>query len=60
MNACEITAAVTAIANTIAARFDNTELSLIGAVFTQLGDTLETIAAQRELCKTDENKKSCV
>ncbi len=59
MNACEITAAVTALANTIAARFDNAELSLIGAVFTQLGDTLETIAAQRELCNTTENKKSC-
>lgn len=59
MNACEITAAVTALANTIAAKLDTEEMSLIGAILTQLGDTLETIAAKRELCKKLEEKSSC-
>lgn len=50
MNACEVTAAVTAIANALACRLTEEELSLLGAVLTQLGDTLATIAAQRSLC----------
>lgn len=51
MNACEITAAITALANAIACRLDDNELDLLGAILTQLGDTLETISAQRALCK---------
>lgn len=51
MNACEITAAVTALANAISCRLDTNELALVGAILTQLGDTLETISAQRELCE---------
>lgn len=49
MNACEITAAVTAFANAIACRLDDEELALLGAVLTQLGDTLETISAWRAM-----------
>ena len=50
MNACEITAAVTAAANTIACRLNDEELALWSSVLVQLGDTLATIAAQRALC----------
>ena len=50
MNACEITAAVTAAANTIACRLNDEELALWSSVLVQLGDTLATIAAQRDLC----------
>lgn len=50
MNACEVTAAVTAIANALACRLTEEELALLGAILTQLGDTLATIAAQRSLC----------
>lgn len=50
MNACEITAAVTAAANTIACRLNDKELALWSSVLVQLGDTLATIAAQRDLC----------
>ena len=50
MNACELTASVTAIANMLACQFSAEELSLLGAVLTQLGDTLATIAAQKNLC----------
>ena len=50
MNACEITAAITAAANTIACRLDDDELALWSSVLIQLGDTLAAIGAQRELC----------
>lgn len=52
MNACELTAAITAIANTIACGKTADEIALIGTVFTQLGDTLQTIAAQKNLCES--------
>ncbi|MCD7742076.1 MAG: hypothetical protein LUI06_07730 [Ruminococcus sp.] len=47
MNPCELTAAVTAIANAIAASLNDSELEVAAAVFTQLGDTLATIAVSR-------------
>lgn len=59
MNACEITASVTALANIIAQKLENDELALLGAIFTQLGDTLETITAQRELCQNQQEKVCC-
>lgn len=59
MNACEITASVTALANIIAQKLENDELALLGAIFTQLGDTLETITAQRELCQSLKENICC-
>ena len=56
MNPCALTASVTALANTLACRLTTDELSLLGAVLTQLGDTLQTIAAQRALCCPDGGK----
>lgn len=54
MNACELTASITAIANTIACKLTTDELNLLGAILTQLGDTLLTIATQKTICcKTD-------
>lgn len=40
---------ISALANVIAKNFDDDQLSLLGAVFTQLGDTLATISVQRAL-----------
>ena len=54
MNACELTFSVTALANTLAGRLTDDELSLLGAVLTQLPDTLLTIAAQRGSCSGKE------
>ena len=51
MNACELTASVTALANGIACRLSDDELALLAAVLVQLGDTLATIAAQRSICE---------
>ena len=55
MNPCELSVGVTALANAIAARLGETELNLLAAVLTQLGDTLATIAAQRALCSEQKN-----
>ena len=45
-----LTTAVNSLAVAVASRLNDHELGLVGAILTQLGDTLETIAAQRELC----------
>ena len=50
MNSCELTASVTAIANALACGRTPDEISLLGVVFTQLGDTLLTIATQLSIC----------
>ena len=55
MNQCELTASVTALANALACKLSNNEVSLLGAVLSQLGDTLTTIATQRSICENSEN-----
>ena len=50
MNSCELTACITAIANALACRLNDDELSLLGSVLTQLGDTLITLATRRSIC----------
>ena len=57
MNPCELTAAITAVANSIACRLSNDELTLLSSVFMQLGDTLATIAAQRAICEKINSKE---
>ena len=58
MNACEVTASITAVANALACRLSNDELNLLGTALTQLGDTLLTIATRRAICeKICEDKK---
>ena len=54
-NPCELTAFVTAIANALASRLSDDELNILGAVVTQLGDTLLTIATQRSICGSRKN-----
>lgn len=51
MNACEISAAVTAIANVIFQKLNDDEVALLGAILVQLGDTLETMSVQKEICE---------
>lgn len=50
MNACELTASITAIANTLACRLSEDEINLLGVVLTQLGDTLLTIGTHKGIC----------
>lgn len=56
MNPCELSASVTAVANAIACRLSNDEALLLAAVLVQLGDTLVTIATQRNLCENIQSK----
>lgn len=51
MNSCELTASVTAVANTLACKLSNEDLTLLASVLVQLGDTLVTIATQRAICE---------
>ena len=53
MNACELTAGITALANAIACKLDDDELTLLAAVLVQLGDTLVTISTSRSVCRED-------
>ena len=51
MNACELTASITALANMLAKNFTDEELEILGVVLTQLGDTVITITTHRSICK---------
>ena len=55
MSPCELTASITAIANALACKLSVKELNLLGAVLSQLGDTLNTIATQRSICESNDN-----
>ncbi len=45
-----LTTAVNSLAVAVASQLNDNELGMVATIFTQLGDTLETIAAQREFC----------
>lgn len=50
MNACELTTYITALANTLSCQLSTDELTLLGVIFAQLGDTLTTIVTQQDIC----------
>lgn len=53
MNACELTAAVTAVANSLACKMSDDELTILASALVQLGDTLVTIVTQRTICENN-------
>lgn len=52
MQSCELAAAVTALACSLAKDKSAEEIALLSSIFMQLGDTLTTIAAQQALCES--------
>ena len=54
MNGCELTASISALASLMASRLSDSELALTAAVFTQLADTLATLAVQKDFCRAAE------
>ena len=50
MSPCELSASVTAVANAIACKFSDDELTLLASALVQLGDTLVTIVTARSVC----------
>lgn len=57
MTSLELTSAVTAIANVLACKLTSDGIALLSAVFTELGDTLATIAT---IQSNEENKQNCI
>ena len=49
MDSCELVMAISALAGCIAEGKSSDQIAFISSVFSQLGDTLATIAAQRDL-----------
>lgn len=49
----ELTATITAIANTIAYKLSADETALLASILVQLGDTLATISITKDLCKNE-------
>ena len=60
LNPCELPASITAIANALACRLTTDQLNLLGAILTQLADTLLTIAAHRSICCPPQNNTNQV
>ncbi|MGN0106112.1 MAG: DUF6774 domain-containing protein [Hominilimicola sp.] len=58
MSSCELVTLVGALACSIAKTFTREETALLGAIFTQLGDTLATIAANEAINECDNENKS--
>ena len=54
MQPCNLAVFISILACDIAKGKTADEISLLGSVFSQLGDTLETIAAQQELCSPEQ------
>jgi len=54
MSACQSAFTISALACAIAKDKSSDELSLLGARLTQLGDTLQTMAIEMEVCNKDE------
>ncbi|MGN0329129.1 MAG: DUF6774 domain-containing protein [Lachnospira sp.] len=57
MQSCNLTFVISAIACELAKGKTTDEIILLGSVFSQLGDTLNTIAAQDALCSCDNSDK---
>ena len=57
MNGCETAAAITALACSIAQGRDICEIQMLATIFTQLGDTLTTIATE-QICREERCAKS--
>ena len=56
MNSCHLTASITVVANAISGKLSTEEITLLAAVFVQLGDTLATIATQKSIYETEKDR----
>lgn len=56
MNECELLSFVTAIACSIVKNCPEDEITMLAAIFTQLGDSLATVLAKRSLAGSGSGK----
>lgn len=59
MDECELVLFISTIACSIAKCYNDDELELMASIFSQLGDSLATISARRDLCSKDTDTKCC-
>ena len=62
MKSCELVNLISMLTCLIVENYDDEEIGLLSAIFTQLGDSLATILANEELnkaCKKKEQEKLC-
>lgn len=52
---CDLVMAISLLACNIAKDKTSDEINLLSTIFSQLGDTLATIAAQNALCSSDDD-----
>ena len=55
MQSCDLVLSISALACCIAEGRSPEDLALLSAVFSQLGDTLDTLSAQKALCAPKDN-----
>ena len=55
MSSCNLAVSISLLACSIAENKTADELALISSFFNQLGDTIETIAAQQVICSSEDN-----
>lgn len=58
MDECELISFITAVACAIAKNCPEDEITLMAAIFSQLGDTLETVLTKRSLAESGNGKSS--
>ncbi|WP_192848879.1 DUF6774 domain-containing protein [Roseburia sp. 499] len=56
MTSCELVTFVSSLACAISKSCNKDELSVLATVFTQLGDSLETILAHEAVCMRDDSE----
>lgn len=54
MQPCELVSSITAVACFLAQGESTEQIELMASIFSQLGDTLATIAVQKECCESKE------
>ena len=58
MNSCELVTFISSAACALSQNCTEDELAILAAVFSQLGDTLDTILVHKEICASDKIKKT--
>lgn len=57
MNSCELVNLVSMLSCLIVQNYNDEEIGLLAAIFTQLGDSLATILANNALCESHQDEK---
>lgn len=60
LDECELVTFISAVACAMAKCYTDDELSMLSAIFTQLGDSLATILARRDICSNSKEVENPV